>query len=687
MNEEQTALEPEDVDVADAASEPYEFAYPIVDGTRRFHPFEEVLAVEPEERAVRLRVRSRGGLVQHVRLSFCDPSGLRVQWAPWPPGAHETAMLDGAPAQLPLRVEELSDRIVVDAGGPAAVVHRSPWRLEFGPYRTEPADSSLVTWVAPPSGWAHDERGPSVNETFALDPGEELWGTGERFVGPAVRGRRVAHWIHTALGTNCTDRVHKSIPLVVSSRGYGLFVHAPERAVLDLGCVSTASATVLVESPEWDGFVFLGTPKEVLRRYTAVTGRPPELPDWTYGVWISRCMYESRAQVEAELDAAERHGLPVSVVGIDPLWLARRKRLSFDSCDFDVDEDAFGPVDELAARLHERGVKLCLWVNPYVDDGSPAYRPELLVDGGRCRDPWYPQRAVVDFTGEGADWWRERMERLLAAGVDCFKLDYGEMLPESARHADGRTGAQTHNVYPLLASAVAREAGSPVCWTRGATAGSQRYPVHWPGDTQSTWAGLSGAVRGGLASAWSGLAYWTTDIAGHHRRDLWRPRDENLGFRLPDPELYRRWTQVGMLCTHTRFHGIGPREPWYFGDEAVAVAVRFAELRRRLLGYLRDCAAEAAATGTPILRPVALEFPEDRGAWRVDHEFLLGPGLLVVPVLAPGGRVDVYVPPGDWTDHFTGERYGGPGWVAREDVPFDELPLLVRDGYAPFAPE
>jgi alpha-D-xyloside xylohydrolase len=539
--------------------------------------------------------------------------------------------------------------------------------------------------VSPPSGLATDGTSVGVVETFALRPGEELWGTGERFVGPAVRGRRVAHWIHTALGTNTTDRVHKSIPLVVSSRGYGVFVHAAERGVFDLGFVSTAAASLLVESPEYDAFVFLGSPKEILARYTAVTGRPPEVPEWSYGVWLSRCMYESRAQVEQELDAAVRHDLPVAVVNLDPRWLARRKELPFDSCDFIWDDDAFGPLPEFADWLHGRGVKLCLWVNPYVDDRSPEFRPEILCGGGHTRDPWYPQRGWVDFTGAGADWWRANLERLLDAGVDTFKLDYGEMLPASARHADGRTGEETHNVYPLLASMLAREAGAPVCWTRGATAGSQRYPVHWPGDTQSTWAGLAGALRSGLAASWSGLAYWTTDIAGHHDRVIGHPGEPDEGFRQPEPELYRRWTQAAMLCTHTRFHGIGGREPWYFGDEAVHVASRFAALRRRLVPYLRDCAAEAARLGCPIMRPVALEFPEDRGSWRVDAEWLLGPGLLVAPVLEPGGRADVYVPPGGWTDHFTGERYEGPRWVRREGIPFEELPLLVRDGHDPLA--
>jgi alpha-D-xyloside xylohydrolase len=669
----------------------YERATPVFDRRRRaFHPILALAGVRVSGggTAVELDLATRDGLTLQGRITFAALDVVRVQWAyGGMPGAHASEMLVGEPPALPLTVDEQDDRVVIDAGGPPVVLERKPWRLTFGPYATENHDTSLTEWVAEPGGYAIDTTTNQtlVYETFALGPNEELYGLGERFHGPALRGHRLSHWIDEPFGTNTADRVYKSVPLVLSSRGYGLYFNHPEEAVFDLGAGSNASATVLVHAGEMDHFILLGDPKQMLERYTALTGRPSVPPEWTFGVWLSRCMYASRAEVEEIVETARSHDLPVDVIGVDPLWLAHRPGADFDTCDFVWNEKDFGPLAEFVNWLHERDVRLCLWVNTHVRAGSEAWRPERLVDGGRARDPLFPERGWVDLTGAGADWWLEEMTRLVEAGVDGFKLDYSETLPSDARMADGRSGAEVHNLYPLLAAMVADRAGAPIHFTRAGTAGSQRYPLHWAGDSQSSWAGFRGALRGGLAAAWSGFAHWTSDIGGFYHRDLHNPEDETWGFRQADPELFIRWMQFGMLCSHTRFHGTQPREPWHFGEQAVEVARAFSAMRLRLRPYLLDCAEEAARTGCPVLRPVALEFPHDLGARHIDTEYLLGPGLLVCPVLQPGGSVDVYLPPGRWTDHFTGKSFDGPGWVRFDDVPLDRLPLFVRDGFSPFA--
>ena len=663
----------------------YERAGPIFDRTARsFHPITAVDSVTAGDTAVSLTLRTGPDTIVHARVSMPDPHVARVHWAfGRQPPAHRTEMLDGEPPALPLRVTQTEERIAIEAGGPAVLVERRPWQVRFGDYRTEPADTSMVEWVAPPGGWAQEGDRVLCYDTFALRPGEQLYGLGERFLGPSLRGRRVAHWIDHHYGTNTTDRVMKSVPLVVSSRGYGVFVHQPEETWFDLGATSTCSASLLVQATQLDQFVILGTPKEVLRRYTALTGRAPVPPDWSFGLWTSRCMYRSRAEVLDVLDRFAAEQIPVAAVNVDPLWLETCKRTGVYSADFVWNTDDFGPRDDFIAEVHRRGVRLCLWLNPLVHTSSPQWRPDRLVGAGEAREPLDRSRGYVDFTGAGGDWWREEIAALVAAGVDAVKLDHGEVLPPQSRMADGRSGAEVHNLYPLQASQVAAEAGAPLAFTRGGTAGSQRYPLHWSGDTQATWGGLAGCLRGGLAAAWSGFAHWSMDLGGFYRRDLHRADDPDLGFTQPDAELYIRWLQMAMLLSHTRFHGNKPREPWHFGDQAVAVARRFARLRRSLGGYLLDCAREAAATGCPVLRPIALEFCDDRGAAEVDTQYLLGPALLVCPVLEPDGRVDVYVPPGTWTDHFTGQRVEGPAWTQRR-VPIDTIPLYVRDGYEPF---
>ena len=671
----------------------YERARPIFDRSRRrFHPIEEAVELEARPDAVELVLRTRGGKLVRGRITFPDPEVVRFQWAhAHDPDEHLTEMLVGPPPRLPLRVADEGDRVVVDAGGTALVLERSPWRLRFGEYATERSDGSLVEPVAEAGGWAAEggtaDSRVGVYETFALRPNEQLWGLGERFTGPGLRGRRSAHFIDEPGGTNTTDRTYKSVPLVVSSRGYGVFAHHGEEAVFDLGGTSTQSGSIFVESSELDLFVFLGTPKEILRRYTDLTGRAPVPPEWTFGVWLSKCMYESRDEVETNVRRARELGIPVDVIGLDPLWLADRPGHPIDFCHFRWNERDFGPLDEFVSWLHGEGIRLCLWVNPNVLEGSDAYVEERLVSEGRVRESCWPVRAFVDFTGAGGDWWVEELRRLLDAGVDAFKLDYGELVPLEGRFADGRSVREAHNLYGLLASMTAARAGVPFAYTRSGTAGSQRYPVHWPGDTQATWAGMAGQLRGGLSLAWSGFAFWANDIGGFFRRDEWAsgvPEDESTLLR-PDPELFVRWVQYGMLCSHCRFHGMLGREPWLYGDEAVAVTRRFAELRLALRPYLLRLAREASESGVPLMRPVAMEFPDDPGARHVETEYLLGPDLLVAPVLEPGGRADVYVPPGAWTDHFTGERYEGPRWVRHDAIPLDRLPLLVRDGATPFA--
>lgn len=663
----------------------YERAKPIFDRARRtFFPAIAVTSVVKDGTACHLTLSTRNGPDLTLRVTFPAPSSVRLQRGFGPLGDHLSEMLVGPPPTLPVSVIETETEVRIDAGGPTLVVERAPWRVTFGEFRTEPKDTNLVEWLAEPGGWALEDGRTVSYETFSLRPGEELFGLGERFLGPSLRGRRLAHWIDEPFGSNTSDRLHKSVPFFHSSRGYGVFVHHGEEAAFDFGSVSASSASVLVEAPELDLFVFLGTPKEVLAGYTAVTGRPFVPPEWSFGIWMSRCMYRSRAEVVEVVERSAELGIPVVVVSIDPMWLVGRSGGNYDTCDFVYDEDAFGPLPELVAWLNERGVHLCLWVNPLVMEGTDAFLDERLCGSGRGRDPVMPGRAFVDFTGAGATWWAEEMRRLMDMGVEAFKLDYGETLPVDTVMADGRTGAQVHNLYPLLFSKVARDAGVPISFTRAATAGSQRYPLHWSGDSQGSWAGMAGALRGGLSLAWSGFAHWTTDIGGFFARDLTRVSEPQRGMGQPELELYLRWMQMAMLSSHTRFHGIGPREPWVFGDEAVEMAVRFGALRERLRPYLLSCSDEAAATGCPVLRPLGLEFPDDRGSLSVETSYLLGPGLLVCPVLEPGGRVEVYVPPGRWTDHFTGAVFEGPRWLPPEVVPIERLPLLVREGHSPF---
>jgi alpha-D-xyloside xylohydrolase len=200
------------------------------------------------------------------------------------------------------------------------------------------------------------------------------------------------------------------------------------------------------------------------------------------------------------------------------------------------------------------------------------------------------------------------------------------------------------------------------------------------GDSQCTWNGMAGALRGGLSLGLSGVPFWSHDVGGFINPDNFQP---------PHPTLYIRWAQWGLLSSHTRFHGVGPREPWHFGEKAVEVVREFARLRYRLLPYLYALAHEAHETGLPVVRPLWLEYPDDPHSPYMDRQYLLGPYLLVAPVLNEEGRCNVYLPPGRWYDWWDGTVVEGPRYLSASggSVPIERLPLFVRgDSLLPLAP-
>jgi alpha-D-xyloside xylohydrolase len=394
--------------------------------------------------------------------------------------------------------------------------------------------------------------------------------------------------------------------------------------------------------------------------------------------------------VEEVVTRMRELGIPCDVVGLDPLWLKERRRHMRDACDFVWDEEAYPDPPGFVRWLGERGVKVCLWENPYIWNGTAMYeegrRKGFLVrnkDGEPARPTENPEDAgIADFTNPAAvRWWQSKHRPFLRMGVAAFKSDYGEAVPADAVMANGKSGREMHNVYPLLYNRavfeeVRRQRGEAVVFGRSGYAGSQRYPINWTGDSPCTYAGMAAALRAGLSLSLSGIPFWSHDIGG-----FWNPN----GMNPPPSELYIRWAQFGLLSSHARFHGVGPREPWVFGEEAVAIVREFARLRYRLLPYLWGLAHEALA-GVPVARPLFLEFPDDPMAPHVDLEYMLGPYLLVAPLFNDGGRRQVYLPSGQWYDFWTNEQAVGPTW--RDTVvPLERVPLYVRgDSIVPFAP-
>lgn len=660
------------------------------DTGRRYEHAAEIVSRRAVEGGVAFDVSTTGEESLSGELTFVTPEVFRLRvWLDEQPPADSPMLVEGAHRRHAAALREEDGALVLDGGSLTVQLDRRRWGMTVAADGREligpSQDARLIRDpLVLPLGFSRDGDGrASFHESFGLTWDERLYGLGEQFGPFDRRGQRIVSWSRDPTGGLMSPVCYLNVPFFLSDRGYGVFVHHSSRITYELGQPALQSAAFRVDDPYLDYFLVYGPePKAIIERYGELTGRPLAPPLWSFGTWFSRCMYTDRAQVEEVVERLREMGIPGDVVHLDPLWLKERRRRQRDGCDFVWDEEAFGKPEDLVGWLGERGFKLSLWENPYVwvdtemhhegvENGyfakGPDGEPARSLDNSR-------ETVVPDFTNpETVRWWQEKHRPLLRAGVASFKPDYGEAVPADAVFSDGRTGEQVHNLFPLLYNQAVHEVmreerGEAMLFSRSGYAGSQRYPINWTGDQPCTWGGMAAALRSGLSLSLSGITMWSHDIGG-----FW-----GNGGQPPEPTLYIRWAQFGLLSSHARFHGVGVREPWHFGEKAVEVVREFARLRYRLLPYIYSLAKEAEATGLPVVRPLMLEYPDDPASAGVDFEYLLGPNLLVAPVMNDEGRCLVYLPPGAWFDWWSGERLEGPRHL-KLDVPIERAPLYVRD--------
>ena len=534
-----------------------------------------------------------------------------------------------------------------------------------------------------PTGNARERAAGPRSAEFSLAQldlgvGELIYGLGERF-GPLVKnGQTVEIW--NADGGTSSEQAYKNVPFYLSNRGYGVLVNDTGHVSLELGSEAVERVQFSVAGGDVEFLLFDGpTPKDVLGRYTALTGRPAQVPAWSYGLWLSTSFTTDydEATVMSFIDGMAERDLPLSVFHFDCFWMRE-----FAWCDFEWDPRVFPDPEGMLGRLHQKDLRVCVWINPYIGQRSSLFA-EAAEAGYLLKNPagdvwqwdlWQAGMALVDFTNPAATaWFKDKLRGLIAQGVDCFKTDFGERIPLEVAYADGSAPDRMHNWYTQLYNQAVfevlqeeRGAGDAVLFARSATAGGQQLPVHWGGDSTSTYASMAETLRGGLSLALSGFAFWSHDIGGFEGT--------------PDAGVFKRWTAFGLLSSHSRFHGSSSyRVPWNFDDEAVEVTRLFTRLKLSLMPYLYAAGLEAAETGVPVMRPMLLEFPDDPAVPYLDRQYLLGRDLLVAPVFSESGEVEFYLPAGTWTNWFTGERVEGGVW-RRETHGMLSLPLYVRQG-------
>jgi len=671
--------------------------------TFRYDEVDAVISAEISGQTLSLRLSLASSATALLLLHFVDPAVIRLQLSREEEGStfdEESDMLvpfKGETVKLSMKASEGGWNL--SSGSRELQISQKPFHLKlkdrssgrvlFQTEYYELAGKPLVGTLGFRQSRLPGEKRWTPYISWKQRNGERFFGLGEKWNRVKKNGSRATIWASDTCGSNSNDLSYKSLPYLLSSEGWGAFLHSSFRSLWEVGSFSYVSGSCATEDDKLDLFLFLGPRqdyKSLIERYTALTGRPRPVPDWALGLWMSRCQYKNATEAEAAMEGLRNRGIPADVIHLDPLWMKTHYyfRIGVDACDFVRNDENFPDLPGLWKKWRANGFKTCLWVNPYLPEGTAVYdyareSGYLLksTKGGLARLSHGEPVGMIDFSNpEAKEWWKGQLKKQLRDGAAVLKPDYGDRVPEDALFANGKTGKELHNMFLFWFTETCYEAAQEVygyglVWRRAGYIGSQRYPGTWAGDTRSTWEEMLACLRGGLSAGFHGEAFWAGDIGGFTGEE-------------PSPELYIRWSQWGLLSPLARFHGANcPREPWYFGDKAVEVVRNYARLRYQLMPYLKKCADETYQRGVPIMRHMHLEYPLDPVTENVDDQFMLGPDLMVAPIFEEGAveRL-VYLPAGSWQlvdatlrplqCSMEGERF------CKVSAPLERIPLFVR---------
>lgn len=520
-----------------------------------------------------------------------------------------------------------------------------------------------------------------------LDGGRHpcVMGGGEQFGQLNMLGRTYDAINSDALGVNGHYR-YQSTPFFQSSGGHSFAMLQCEPGRIDFGNRRHDIFTFSSDGPRLGLFLASPTsPETAIEHWRSLMGGVSSVPRWSYGLWLSRCFYKNEAEVRAIVEKNKELNLGASVINLDArAWMRAETRT-----DFIWDTSRWSPFETFIPWLRDEGYNVCLWENPYVSSATEnlyaegvrrgffakksdgQVYPYQWVPQGLEGFPQPPQAGLVDFTNADARaWWKDLHRPLLRAGVQCFKTDFGEEIPHDAHFSDGTTGQQLRNVYSDLYNLTVMEVMREECgddgivWARSGHTKMAKTPVKWAGDSQTSWSALRASLRAGLSQAVGGAVFWSHDIGGFYGPS-------------PDAELYVRWAQLALWCSHARMHGTSAREPWEFGEQAFEQVKRDVARRLRLLDYFESSGALCTRQQQSFIRPLWLHHPDDRLCWCIDDQFFSGSrDVLVTPYLhATGGR-NVYLPEGNWLFLNKNEILRG-----RQTIELDRLsdcPVFIR---------
>ena len=543
---------------------------------------------------------------------------------------------------------------------------------------------SYIRWdrqqstMLPAQNYMTEKYQPYMVSELSLGVGECVYGLGERFTPFVKNGQVVDTWNED--GGTASEIGYKCVPFYMTNNGYGILVDSTDNVSFEVASEKVEYVGFSVPGERIKYYLFHGpSPKKIMNEYTALTGRPALPPAWSFGLWLSTSFttnYDEETTTSF-IEGMEKRNIPLSVFHFDCFWMHE-----FHWCDFEWDKKCFPDIRATLKKYHDKGLHICAWINPYIAQGT-AFFKEGAANGYLLQradgkgvwqtDNWQAGMGLVDFTNPDAvKWYTDKLRTVLDCGVDCFKTDFGERIPVDVVYHDGSDPQAMHNYYTYLYNQAVfnllkevKGENEAVLFARSATAGSQKFPVHWGGDCSAEYTSMAETLRGGLSLCSSGFGFFSHDIGGFEAK--------------ASPDVYKRWCAFGLMSTHSRLHGsTSYRVPWNFDEESCDVLRFFTKLKGKLMPYLFAQAVKTHTTGIPMMRPMVMDYTDDIACRYLDQQYMLGDNLLCAPVFREDGVANFYLPEGKWTHLLSNEKREGGHWL-RENYDFFSLPLFARE--------
>lgn len=559
-----------------------------------------------------------------------------------------------------------------------------------------------------------------IRYNFRMAEGERFFGMGERYTAIEYRGLEVDNYVYNQY-TGQKLRTYLPVPFTLSSDGYAVYADTPMYAVFRFGTraddLLEIEADILPNKQQLDIYLFSGTPKQTIPCFATLTGKPALPPKWAFGPWMSSHNWDSERETLRQAALTREYEIPATVMVLEQ-WSDEATFYIFNDARYEVKDGAgcfeYGDFTfpewgrwqnprDMVKKLHEQGLKVLLWQAPVQKDMDGIVHEQRdedervmlekgyhvkRKDGTAYRVPtyeWFKRSLIPDFTNtEASEWWLNKRRYLMEdVGIDGFKTDGGECVyGEDVVFFDGRTGEEMRNLYPNTYISKfheyvnSRVKGGTVTFSRAGYTGAQAIPLHWAGDEFSTFEAYRASVCAGLSCGMSGIPFWGWDLGGFHGE-------------IPSAELYVRSAQFAAFCPVMQYHAETKgeqnrdRTPWNIAERTGKPYVRdiykkFADLRMNMLPYIYEQAKISSATGLPLMRAMAVEYPHERACSRMTGQYFFGESLMAAPVTEEGSSVkEVYLPEGAWLGLFDGTEYKGPALV-RMAAGIDTMPVLIK---------